>query len=290
MVLGVIVVDDPDESVVVVVTDSVTELDSSARGAVAVSGSHGGVFSARMAAVAGVRGVIFSDAGRGMQDAGVAGLAWLDEYGIAASAVGADTARIGNGPDLFSHGVTTVRNEAAARLGIEPGMTCRAAAGAMTRNGRPRAFAIPQHRESRILVADGPAAVWVLDSASLVTPADDGAVLALGSHGGLPGGDPQRALNCTPALAVFNDAGVGKDLAGIGRLSPLGRRGIPAATVSAATARIGDGLSTLEDGVISHVNEAAANLGVAPGIPLRDLIGRLLRTGTTNFSEECTHD
>ena len=52
--------------------------------------------------------------------------------------------------------------------------------------------------------------------------------------------------------------------------------GIPGATVSTASARIGDGRSCYEDGVISHVNAAAARLKLEPGMATRALIERLL--------------
>ena len=40
--------------------------------------------------------------------------------------------------------------------------------------------------------------------------------------------------------ALFNDAGIGIDLGGLGWLAPLGARGIAVITVAAATARIGE--------------------------------------------------
>jgi uncharacterized protein YunC (DUF1805 family) len=262
----------------VVVVDSVTELAEASRETVAVTGSHGGEFSGRTALAAGVRGVVFSDAGGGRDQAGVSGLAFLAEHGVAAAAVGAGSARIGDGDDVWRSGIVTARNTIAAALGIELGMTCRAAAERMTRNHAPTG-PVPGRPESRTLVADGRVRVWALDSASLAGPTDDGSVLVTGSHGGLPGGDPARALNCAPVLAAFNDAGVGKDNAGIGRLGPLDDRNVAAVTVSAASARIGDGMSTVDDGVISHVNAAAARLGATSGGRLRDLVGRLLREG-----------
>jgi uncharacterized protein YunC (DUF1805 family) len=262
----------------VVVVDSVTELVE-ADEAVAVTGSHGGEFSGRAALAAHVRGVVFSDAGGGRDEAGVAGLKFLAGEGVAAAAVGAGSARIGDGRDVWRSGIVTARNTVAAALGVEPGMTCRAAARRMARNQVATRPATTGSAESRTLVADGRVRVWALDSASLAGPQHDGTVLVTGSHGGLPGGDPTRALNCTPALAAFNDAGVGKDNAGIGRLGPLDDRDVAAVTVSAASARIGDGVSTLDDGVISHVNATAARLGATVGTRLRDLVGRLLREG-----------
>lgn len=268
------------------VVDSVTDLAETARDAVAVTGSHGGEFSGRAALAARVRGVVFSDAGGGRDQAGVSGLAFLAEQGVAAAAVAAGSARIGDGHDVWDSGIVSARNEVAAALGVTRGMTCRAAAERMTRGPtqdevrRQTSYGLVDGlAESRTLVADGRLRVWALDSASLAGARDDGAVLLTGSHGGLPGGDPARALNCAAAFAAFNDAGLGKDGAGIGRLGPLDDRDVAAVTVSAASARIGDGLSTLDDGVISHANAAAARLGAAEGGRLRDLVSRLLREG-----------
>jgi len=56
----------------------------------------------------------------------------------------------------------------------------------------------------------------------------------------------------------------------VSRLPALDARGIAAATVSAASARIGDARSTYEDGVLSRVNASAAALGLAPGIIVLD--------------------
>jgi uncharacterized protein YunC (DUF1805 family) len=264
----------------VVVVDSVTELTEESRDAVAVTGSHGGEFSGRAALAARVRGVVFSDAGGGRDQAGVSALTFLAGQGVAAVAVGAGSARIGDGNDVWRSGIVSACNVVAAALGVVRGMTCRAAAERMVRNRVPTRRGADRPVESRTLVADGRVRVWAVDSASLADSRDDGAVLATGSHGGLPGGDPARALNCVPVLAAFNDAGVGKDNAGIGRLGPLDDRGVAAVTVSADSARIGDGVSTVEDGVISHVNETAARLGATEGERLRDLVDRLLGEGT----------
>lgn len=269
----------------VVVVDSVTDLTETSRDAVAVTGSHGGEFSGRAALAARVRGVVFSDAGGGRDQAGVSGLAFLAGQGVAAAVVGAGSARIGDGRDVWHSGIVSARNEVAAALGVEPGMPCRAAADRMTRNHAATGSASGAPDEARTLVADGRFRVWALDSASLAGPHDDGTVLVTGSHGGLPGGDPARALNCAPVLAAFNDAGVGKDNAGIGRLGPLDDRSVAAVTVSAASARIGDGVSTVEDGVLSYVNDAAARLGATVGTRLQSLVVRLLRDGVDRHGQ-----
>jgi hypothetical protein len=55
------------------------------------------------------------------------------------------------------------------------------------------------------------------------------------------------------------------------------QRGIAAATVSAASARIGDARSTYEDGIVSRVNARAAALGLRDGISAREFVAGLRR-------------
>jgi hypothetical protein len=63
----------------------------------------------------------------------------------------------------------------------------------------------------------------------------------------------------------------------VSRLPALDRRGIAAATVSAASARIGDARSTYEDGVLSRVNARAAALGLRPEMTAREAVAILRR-------------
>ena len=78
--------------------------------------------------------------------------------------------------------------------------------------------------------------------------------------------------------ALYNDAGIGKDQAGISRLPALDARGIAAATVSAASARIGDARSTYEDGIVSRVNASAAALGLRDSMTARAFVAELRRS------------
>jgi len=100
--------------------------------------------------------------------------------------------------------------------------------------------------------------IWALDSASLVRQEDAGQIVLVGSHGG---GAPENALKAACRAAIFNDAGIGIDEAGIARLPVLDGRGIAAAAVAAASARIGDGRSSWDTGIISAVNAHAAAAG-----------------------------
>lgn len=263
---------DPGE---IVVVDSVTALSEAATGCVAVTGSHGGRYSAAVAARFGLRGVIFSDAGGGLEDAGLAGLELLDAHGIPAAVVDCWSARIGDGNDLLARGRISGVNIAAKLLGSAIGQNCADAAERLRLGATQQPVTI-RLAEARVLLRAGPVRVWGLDSNSLVQTTDAGAIVVTGSHGGLLGGRPETAVKAPVLAAVYNDAGIGIDGAGQTRLPALAVRGIAAATVAAATARIGDARSAWETGIISAVNCLAVAAGAKAGISVPLFVDRML--------------
>jgi hypothetical protein len=260
----------------IVVADSITRVGAEAAGAVIVNASHGGVYAAYLAARLDAAAVIFNDAGIGRDSAGIGGLDYLQELGIAAATVGHDTARIGDGADMMAHGFVTHANAWAAALGVAPGQACRDAA-ARLQPARQAHRTPPEPLEGTFLLISEAPQVWALDSASLVLPEHKRAIVVTGSHGGLLGGKPETALKYDVLGALYNDAGIGKDEAGLSRLPALDARGIAAATVSAASARIGDARSTYDDGIVSRVNTRAAALGLREGVSARDFVAGLRR-------------
>ncbi len=254
---------------------SVTELGDEVRAAVLVAGSHGGLIASYLGAKAGAHALILNDAGIGLDEAGVAGLPWLDAIGMAAATVSHTSARIGDGADSLARGVISRVNLHAARAGVAPGMGARAAAETL-RNAAPPFAVPPPYAEGRWCVATlNQIEVWALDSVGKLVPQDAGRILLIGSHGGLHGGRRDSALNLhglpvAARAALFNDAGVGADGAGITRLAELDTRGIPAATVSHTSARIGDGRSMWQAGVLSYVNQLAAARGAHAGMQAGD--------------------
>src|SRR5205823_2640737 len=105
------------------------------------------------------------------------------------------------------------------------------------------------------------------DSITRIGDEAAGAVVVNASHGGVYAA--YLAAKLGVAAAIFNDAGIGRDNAGIGGLDYLQQLGIPAATVGHDTARIGDGADMLARGVITHANPLAQALGCRPGISCR---------------------
>jgi len=262
------------------VVDSITQLGASARGRVVVCGSHGALYPAWLAANARVRGVIFNDAGLGKHSAGIAGVAWLAGLGIAACAVDYRSARIGDGADSLASGTVSTVNDVAASHGCLPGHTCRQVANCLLENAEEGDSRTPEIGETRVNVANtGHREVWLLDSVTLARPEDRRSILVTGSHGALLGGRPDTALEVDVFAAVFNDAGGGKDDAGFTRLPVLDERGIAGATVSCNTARIGDGRSTYDTGVLSRVNEIARRLELREGLSVREAVARLVGLG-----------
>ena len=116
--------------------------------------------------------------------------------------------------------------------------------------------------------------IIIMDTITALTPDDIGAIVVSASHGGVS--SAEFALACPLAAVFFNDAGVGKDNAGIAALEMLQARGIAAGTVSHSSARIGDSADAWSNGVISHVNPAARKLGLEPGANLRTMLTRVI--------------
>lgn len=119
--------------------------------------------------------------------------------------------------------------------------------------------------------------VVLIDSITLVEIVDSGHMIVSGSHGGANVGE--ITLRYAPSLAVFNDAGIGKERAGVIALDMLDEHGIPALAVSHQSARIGDASDMWDNGVISALNGAAGRLGFKTGDKLSDAMNEVMLDG-----------
>lgn len=264
----------------VLITDSATTFEEKHRGRVVICGSHGGVYCGYLAAKAGLRAVILNDAGGGLDQAGLGCLEYCEQLGMAAAVCSHESARIGDGGDMAARGRISGVNGLASSMGVRSGMPVAGAAERLLAAPHEAWSNCARHEARQVLMADdAQRSIVCLDSVSLVTPDDVGQIVLTGSHGGLMGGKPEAALKVDALAAFFNDAGVGIDRAGLGRLPALDRRGVIAATVDAMMARIGDGLSTYRDGRLSYVNDRAASFGFEPGMTAVEAVERLRRRG-----------
>jgi hypothetical protein len=143
-------------------------------------------------------------------------------------------------------------------------MSCREAA-ALLRKARASSdpYADQEHREVIFTNAAGRSIVCT-DSIAFAREEDRGRnVLCTAGHTG------RSVIDYIVESGVWgfvcSDGGVGKNNSGISALGPANDAGIAGASVSAQTARMGDGHSTYFDGIISFANDLALEKGVVIG-------------------------
>jgi hypothetical protein len=236
---------------------------------VAVGASFAGAPTAAMAMRPGVKAWIAHEGGPGKDEAGISGLPLAQRFGVPAAAIATMTAGLSRGMTLITGSVSRA-NQAAMALGVRPGQKGGEAARLML--SAPRGKACDLHGvidESIHEVEIGPKgriyAVWSFSRVRGEHPSD---VFCVASHGGKV--MAEYALQVRPRGLIANDAGRGLDYSGTDGLKVLDEQEIPAATVSAESARLGDALSTYRDGVISAANAAARAIGVRLNMTARD--------------------
>ena len=114
-----------------------------------------------------------------------------------------------------------------------------------------------------------------MDTITQVVPQDAGHVVLCASHGGVSSGS--YATKYQLMAVFFNDAGVGKDDAGIAALAMLEERGTASGAYSHNTAWIGDALDAWENGVISFINDTARKKGFREGEGVKEALRRCVR-------------
>jgi len=116
--------------------------------------------------------------------------------------------------------------------------------------------------------------IVTVSASSQVKAEDAGCVVVSGSYGGQY--NAWHAGKWGLRGVVLNDAGVGRNDAGIDGLPYLDTIGLPAATADVMSCHIADGDHMLAHGVVSHVNAAAAALGCTVGDSVRACVDRML--------------
>jgi hypothetical protein len=113
------------------------------------------------------------------------------------------------------------------------------------------------------------------DSIAFGLPQDRDNVLLTAGHTGRSA--VPYLLKVRPRGFICSDGGRGLDSAGTAGLHIVDAHGLAGATVDARRARMGDGLSTYHDGVISDLNALARAAGVQVGMPAAEAALCLLR-------------
>ncbi len=259
----------------VLVFDSATYVESyvasepATQGDVVVNASYSGVLCARMVMSAKPRAVIGLDCAIGKDGAGIAGLWYYEALGVPAAAVDVMTAEMGNGSDLYDNGIVSRVNDAAQALGIEPGMKASDAARFLQTGEKKPAVFEPTRRRLIHTDATSGRSIVCTDSIAYALPEDKNRnVLCTAGHTGRSVVGYFRDYR--PWAFICSDGGVGKNNSGLSALEAVEPDGIPGASVSALTARMGDGQSTYFDGVISACNQPARDKGVKVGQTARE--------------------
>jgi hypothetical protein len=115
--------------------------------------------------------------------------------------------------------------------------------------------------------------IFTVSASSQANAGHRGHVIVSGSYGGEY--NAYHAGKWGLRGVVLNDAGIGRDNAGIKGLPYLDAIGLAAAAADCWTCHIADGEHMLAHGVISHVNQAAARLGCKPGDTVRAVAERM---------------
>jgi uncharacterized protein YunC (DUF1805 family) len=254
-----------------------SQINASHHGHVVVSGSYGGEYNAFHAGKWGLRGIILNDAGVGRDNAGVRGLAYLEQIGLCAATADANTCHIADGEHMLAHGAISYVNRFAAALGCKPGDSVRACAYRMRSADVAQGELSPISGGKRYTLDETPGKprIICLDAAPMLAPEDEGAIAVTGSHAALFRGRPDAIISVRLQGVFFSDGGIGMDEAGVSRLPDLDAKDIPAAAAAAMSARIGDSRSIYEDGIISRLNAAARRAGIAAGDRIRDAVAML---------------
>jgi len=242
---------------------------------VVVPASYVGVLPARMMAVHRPRGVIGHDACVGKDGAGIAGLWYLEALGIPAATADGMSAEMGNGADLWEHGVISRVNYPAERCGVAPGMAV-ADAARLLRDVDPADVEVG-NKIRREVMEEGPQGrrIVVTDSIVWAYPEDAGrSVLVTAGHTGRSGAS--FLLEADPWGFICHDGGMSKNRSGITGLQTTAAHGLPGATIDGTSSPIGDAFAAWEIGRISACNEPAAALGVAVGMTVREAARKLL--------------
>jgi hypothetical protein len=205
----------------------------------------------------------------------VAGLWYLEALRIPAAVADVMTVRLGDGVDLYAHGIVSFANQPARDAGVQVGMPVAEAARRMLE-------ADPAERAAadvtnRTVVDSGPDGRLVVctDSIAFGLPEDVRNVLVTAGHTGRSA--VPYLLKVRPFGFICSDGGKGREDGGIAGLYMVEVEGLAGATVDARRARMGEGLSSYRDGIISAANALAAAAGVCVGMTAVEAARLLVR-------------
>jgi len=255
----------------IVALDSSSYLDQHPTGPtdVIVVGSYCGTRILAPMFTRGVKAVIATDAGIGKDDAGISGLKHGEQIGVPVATIAVMSAETSNGRSTLLGEISRANAQARA-LGVAPGMVAYEAAARLGQaaGGKPIATVLGAEEAPVVVEETAKGRIWATPGTTAIKAEIPNDVICSGANSSRVFSD--GVLRVAAKGAIANDAGIAKNNTGVEGVKLLGERGVPAAAAATMSARLGEGLSTWNDGVVSVVNAVAAARGVKVGMSVKD--------------------
>jgi uncharacterized protein YunC (DUF1805 family) len=273
----------------IVLLDSLGDLQPHNTSPILVCGSHcgGNRDLARQVKYCHVKAVFLNNAGIGKNQAGIRGLIHYEAENVLACAVDHNSAEIGIARDTWESGIISHTSTQAEEAGIQIGDAVKEAVAKIinlinlpssTQKNKNFESVINEKEENSSKVdlkkqiqtqIDG-VTITVTDSITFLNESNTGDIVVCGSHGGLSAG--HYAQKHRVKAVFFNDAGIGKNNAGIKSLESLSDAGILACTVDCMSAEIFNGQDVLDNGIITVCNPLAKTRNIKEKMTVKEAI------------------
>jgi len=273
----------------IVLLDSLGDLNADNASPILVCASHcgdNGAF-ARKLKNCHVNAVFLNNAGIGKNLAGISGLSHYEAENILACAVDHYSAEIGVANDTWDSGIISHINKLAEDAGIQIGDSVKKAVAkiiniidkaSLIQKNKSFESLINEEKENSCKVdlkkqiqtqIDG-VSITVTDSITFLNESNAGDIVVCGSHGGVSAG--HYAQKHRIKAVFFNDAGIGKNSAGVKSLESLSDAGILACTVDCMSAEIFNGQDILDNGIITVCNQLAKSRNIKEKMTVKEAI------------------
>ena len=271
----------------VILLDSLGDVKPENTSPILVCGSHcgGNRDLARHIKNCRIKAVFLNNAGIGKNQAGIRGLTHYQAENILACAVSHNSAEIGIAHDTWESGIISHTNLLAEEAGIKIGDSVKEAVAKIV-NIIPLSIPINKNSESvsdekkensrkvdlkkQIQTQIDGVTITVTDSITFLNANNSGDIVVCGSHGGLSAGEYAQKHHVKAVF--FNDAGIGKNNAGVKSLDHLSDAGILACTVDCMSAEIFNGQDVLENGIITVSNQLAKSRNIKERMTVKEVI------------------
>ena len=272
----------------VLLLDSLGDLNADNASPILVCASHcgdNGTF-ARKLKICRVKAVFLNNAGIGKNQAGISGLPHYAAEGILACAVNHNSAEIGIARDTWESGIISHTNTLAGEAEIQPGESVQEAVARIIKiidktsliqkNTNSESTNKKEENSNKVDLKkqtqtqmDG-VSITVTDSITFLNESNAGDIVVCGSHGGVSAGHYAQKHHLKAVF--FNDAGIGKNNAGIKSLESLSEAGILACTVDCMSAEIFNGQDILDNGIITVCNQLAKTRNIKEKMTVKEAI------------------